>query len=94
MNPTQLSHQLRRHSGDFLEERRGVIASSLTAIGCGGGAWQLGQNLTPGLEGGFRPMGEKKQTGLETIDAGCGRGRRFIPGRTLRQTPPSSVRCR
>jgi uncharacterized membrane protein len=36
MNAKQLSAQLRNGSGDFLEERRGVIALSLTAIGCMG----------------------------------------------------------
>lgn len=36
MEPKQLSQQLRNGSGDFLEERRGVIALSLTAIGCMG----------------------------------------------------------
>ena len=36
MNPKQLSEQLRHDSGDFLEERRGVIMLSLTAIGCMG----------------------------------------------------------
>ena len=33
MNPTKLSNQLRCDSEDFLEERRSVIALSLTAIG-------------------------------------------------------------
>ncbi len=36
MTPKKLSHELRTGSGDFLEERRGVIALSLTAIGCMG----------------------------------------------------------
>lgn len=36
MTAKQLSHELRTGSGDFLEERRGVIALSLTAIGCMG----------------------------------------------------------
>ncbi len=36
MNAKQLSAQLRHDSGNFLEERRGVIALSLTAIGCMG----------------------------------------------------------
>lgn len=36
MTPKQLSVQLRTGSGSFLEERRGVIALSLTAIGCMG----------------------------------------------------------
>lgn len=36
MNPKQLSKELRHGRGDYLEERRGVIALSLTAIGCMG----------------------------------------------------------
>jgi uncharacterized membrane protein len=36
VNPGKLSAQLRCDSGEFLEERRGVIALSLTAIGCMG----------------------------------------------------------
>ena len=36
MTAKQLSQELRTGSGDFLEERRGVIALSLTAIGCMG----------------------------------------------------------
>ncbi len=36
MTPKQLSQELRLGSGSFLEERRGVIALSLTAIGCMG----------------------------------------------------------
>ncbi|MDQ3198260.1 MAG: vitamin K epoxide reductase family protein [Verrucomicrobiota bacterium] len=36
MTPKELSKELRTGSGDFLEERRGVIALSLTAIGCMG----------------------------------------------------------
>ncbi len=36
MKPKQLSAELRHGTGDFLEERRGVIALSLTAIGCMG----------------------------------------------------------
>ncbi|MDQ6623094.1 MAG: vitamin K epoxide reductase family protein [Verrucomicrobiota bacterium] len=36
MNPKQLSAQLRHDSGSFLEERRGVVALSLAAIGCMG----------------------------------------------------------
>lgn len=36
MKPKKLSEQLRNGSGDYLEERRGVIALSLTAIGCMG----------------------------------------------------------
>lgn len=36
MTPNQLSKELREGSGDFIEERRSVIALSLTAIGCMG----------------------------------------------------------
>lgn len=36
MKPRQLSQELRHGSGHFLEERRGVIALSLTAISCMG----------------------------------------------------------
>ncbi len=36
MTPSQLSKELRTGEGDFLEERRGVIVLSLTAIGCMG----------------------------------------------------------
>lgn len=36
MTATQLSKELRTGHGGFLEERRGVIALSLTAIGCMG----------------------------------------------------------
>jgi hypothetical protein len=44
MTPTQLSKELRTGSGDFLEERRSVVALSLTAIGCMGliAAYQMG----------------------------------------------------
>ena len=44
MTPTQLSRQLRTGEGDFLEERRSVVALSLTAIGCMGliAAYQIG----------------------------------------------------
>ena len=36
MNAKALSKELRTGSGDFLEERRGVVVASLTAIGCMG----------------------------------------------------------
>ncbi|MFN2476019.1 MAG: vitamin K epoxide reductase family protein [Chthoniobacterales bacterium] len=36
MKPTELSRQLRRDSGGFLEERRGIVCASLAAIGCMG----------------------------------------------------------
>lgn len=36
MKPAELSQQLRRDSGDFLEERRGIVVASMTAIGCMG----------------------------------------------------------
>lgn len=36
MTPKQLSNELRNDSGNFIEERRGVIVLSLTAIGCMG----------------------------------------------------------
>ncbi len=36
MTPQELSKELRTGAGDFLEERRGVIGLSLTAIGCMG----------------------------------------------------------
>ncbi len=36
MNPEQLSRELRHGSGNFLEERRGIIGASLVAIGCMG----------------------------------------------------------
>ena len=36
MRATDLSRELRRDSGDFLEERRGIVCASLTAIGCMG----------------------------------------------------------
>ncbi len=44
MTPTQLSKELRTGAGDFLEERRSVVALSLTAIGCMGliAAYQIG----------------------------------------------------
>ena len=44
MTPSQLSEQLRNGSGQFLEERRSVVALSLTAIGCMGliAAYQMG----------------------------------------------------
>jgi uncharacterized membrane protein len=44
MTPSQLSEQLRNGSGHFLEERRSVVALSLTAIGCMGliAAYQMG----------------------------------------------------
>ena len=44
MTPTQLSEELRTGEGDFLEERRTVVALSLTAIGCMGliAAYQIG----------------------------------------------------
>ncbi|MBA2622962.1 MAG: vitamin K epoxide reductase family protein [Chthoniobacterales bacterium] len=44
MTPTQLSRELRTGSGNFLEERRSVVALSLTAIGCMGliAAYQMG----------------------------------------------------
>lgn len=36
MTAKELSNELRNGSGGFLEERRGVIALSLTAAGCVG----------------------------------------------------------
>ncbi|HSH38367.1 MAG TPA: vitamin K epoxide reductase family protein [Chthoniobacterales bacterium] len=44
MKPAELSRELRHGTGDFLEERRGIVISSLTAIGCMGliGLYQIG----------------------------------------------------
>src|ERR671931_2345174 len=36
MKPKELSRQLRCDHGEFLEERRGIVCASLTALGCMG----------------------------------------------------------
>lgn len=36
MEPAKLSEQLRNDSGDFLDERRGIVIASLAAVGCMG----------------------------------------------------------
>lgn len=44
MTASELSRELRTAQGDFLEERRGVVALSLVAVGCMGliAAYQMG----------------------------------------------------
>jgi uncharacterized membrane protein len=82
MNPKQLSQQLRQSSGDFLEERRGIIALSLTAIGCMGliVLYQTGiikhlpEPELPGLDADKVDASEEAYSFLQTPDAAIGLG--------------------
>lgn len=82
MTPAQLSQQLRTGRGDFLEERRGVVVLSLTAIGCMGliALYQMGvikhlpEPDIPGLDGEKVDASEEAYRHLQMGDAFIGLG--------------------
>jgi hypothetical protein len=82
MNPKQLSQELRQNRGDFLEERRGIIALSLAAIGCMGliVLYQTGvikhlpEPELPGLDADKVDASEEAYSYFETPDAAIGLG--------------------
>lgn len=82
MTPSQLSHQLRHDSGDFLDERRGIVIASLTAIGCMGliALYQMGvikrlpEPALPGLDGEKVDASEEAYSHFQMGDAFIGLG--------------------
>src|SRR5437763_11957824 len=82
MNPKQLSRELRKSRSDFLEQRRGIVAMSLTAIGCMGliALYQMGiikhlpEPDVPGLDADKVDASEEAYSYLETPDAAIGLG--------------------
>lgn len=82
MTPTQLSHQLRHDSGDFLDERRGIVIASMTAIGCMGliALYQIGvikhlpEPPLPGLDADKVDASEEAYSHLQMGDAFIGLG--------------------
>lgn len=82
MTPTQLSNQLRTGSGDFLDQRRGIVVASLTAIGCMGliALYQMGvikhlpEPKLPGLDADKVDASEEAYSHFEMGDAFIGLG--------------------
>ncbi len=82
MNPTELSQQLRNASGDFLDQRRGIVIASLTAIGCMGliALYQMGvikhlpEPALPGLDADKVDASEEAYSHLQMGDAFIGLG--------------------
>lgn len=82
MKPSELSHQLRRDTGEFLDERRGIVVASLTAIGCMGliALYQIGvikhlpEPPLPGLDADKVDASEEAFSHLEMGDAFIGLG--------------------
>ncbi len=82
MRPAELSHQLRHESGDFLEERRGIVISSLAAVGCMGliALYQIGaikhlpEPPLPGLDADKVDASEEAYSHFQMGDAFIGLG--------------------
>jgi uncharacterized membrane protein len=82
MNPKQLSEELRGGGGNFLEERRGIVVLSLTAIGCMGliALYQMGlikhlpEPELPGLDADKVDASTEAYSFFETPDAVIGLG--------------------
>jgi uncharacterized membrane protein len=82
MKPAQLSRQLRNDSGDFLDERRGIVISSLAAIGCMGliALYQIGvikhlpEPALPGLDADRVDASDEAYSHLQMGDAFIGLG--------------------
>ncbi|CAN5525797.1 hypothetical protein BH20VER1_BH20VER1_11140 [soil metagenome] len=82
MKPSELSNQLRRESGDFLEERRGIVIASLTAVGCMGliALYQIGiikhipEPALPGLDADKVDASEEAYGHFQVGDAFIGLG--------------------
>lgn len=82
MTPTQLSQQLRHGSGDFLDERRGIVVASLVAIGSMGliALYQMGvikhlpEPPMPGLDADKVDASEEAYSHLQMGDAFIGLG--------------------
>ena len=82
MNPKELSRELRQGRGDFLEERRGIVAMSLAAIGCMGliVLYQIGiikhlpEPDLPVLDADKVDASEEAYSYFETPDAAIGLG--------------------
>jgi uncharacterized membrane protein len=82
MKPAELSQQLRQDSGDFLEERCGIVALSLAAIGCMGliVLYQMGiikrlpEPDVPRLDADKVHASEEAYSYFETPDAAIGLG--------------------
>lgn len=82
MKPADLSKQLRGDSGEFLDERRGIVIASMTAIGCMGliALYQMGvikrlpEPDLPGLDGEKVDASEEAYAHLQMGDAFIGLG--------------------
>ena len=82
MRASELSRELRRDSGDFLEERRGIVCASLTAIGCMGliALYQMGvikhlpEPPLPGLDADKVDASDEAYSHLQMGDAFIGLG--------------------
>lgn len=82
MKPAVLSRQVRCDSGGFLEERRGIVVASLTAIGCMGliALYQIGvikhipETPLPGLDADKVDASEEAYSHLQMGDAFIGLG--------------------
>jgi uncharacterized membrane protein len=82
VQPKQLTQELRRSRGDFLEERHGIVALSQTAIGCMGliVLYQTGvikhlpEPELPGLNADKVDASEEAYSFFETPDAAIGLG--------------------
>lgn len=82
MTPADLSKELRTSSGDFLEERRGIVVASLAAAGCMGliALYQIGvikhlpEPDLPGLDADKVDASEEAYQYLQMGDAFIGLG--------------------
>lgn len=82
MKPAELSEQLRNDSGDFLDARRGIVVSSLAAVGCMGliALYQIGvikhlpEPALPGLDADKVDASDEAYSHLQMGDAFIGLG--------------------
>ncbi len=82
MKPAELSRESRHGTGDFLEERRGIVVASLTAVGCMGliALYQIGvlkhlpEPPLPGLDADKVDASEEAYSHLNMGDAFIGLG--------------------
>ncbi len=82
MKPAELSHELRRGSGNYLDERRGIVIASLTAVGCMGliALYQIGvikhlpEPALPGLDADKVDASDEAYSHLQMGDAFIGLG--------------------
>lgn len=82
MIPAELSRELRQDSGEFLDERRGIVVASLAAIGCMGliALYQIGvikhlpEPRLPGLDADKVDASDEAYSHLQIGDAFIGLG--------------------